>query len=74
MRSVRRTGGGASVSRPAAIGIGAAAGGRGDSLMDRRAFIGSLALGTLVVPRVTPAQPARKVYRIGTLGLGTTSD
>ena len=42
--------------------------------MNRRAFIGSLALGTLVVPRVTPAQPARKVYRIGTLGLGTTSD
>jgi putative ABC transport system substrate-binding protein len=35
--------------------------------MDRRAFIGGLALGTLVVPRVTRAQPARKVYRIGIL-------
>jgi putative ABC transport system substrate-binding protein len=42
--------------------------------MDRRAFIGSLALGTLAVPRVTPAQPARKVYRIGILRLGVTSD
>jgi putative ABC transport system substrate-binding protein len=43
--------------------------------MDRRAFIGGLALGTLVVPRVTRAQPARKVYRIGILGnSGTTSD
>jgi putative ABC transport system substrate-binding protein len=35
--------------------------------MDRRAFIGSLALGTLAVPRAVPAQPARKVYRIGIL-------
>ena len=42
--------------------------------MDRRAFIGGLALGILVVPAVTAAQPARKVYRIGILGLGTTSD
>ena len=36
--------------------------------MDRRAFLGSLALGILGVPRVAPAQPARKVYRIGILG------
>jgi putative ABC transport system substrate-binding protein len=35
--------------------------------MDRRAFIGSLALGTLAVPRVALGQPARKVYRIGIL-------
>jgi len=35
--------------------------------MDRRAFIGGVALGTLAVPRATPAQPARKVYRIGLL-------
>jgi putative ABC transport system substrate-binding protein len=35
--------------------------------MDRRAFIGSLALGTLAVPRVASAQPARKVARIGIL-------
>ena len=35
--------------------------------MDRRGFIASLALGTLAVPRVAPAQPARKVYRIGIL-------
>jgi len=43
--------------------------------MDRRAFIGSLALGTLAVPRAARAQPARKVYRIGILGSSaTTSD
>jgi putative ABC transport system substrate-binding protein len=35
--------------------------------MDRRAFIGSLGLGSLAVPRAVPAQPARKVYRIGIL-------
>ena len=43
--------------------------------MHRRAFVGSLALGTLVVPRVARAQPARKVYRIGILrSTGMTSD
>jgi putative ABC transport system substrate-binding protein len=44
--------------------------------MDRRAFIGSLVLGTtLGVPDVTRAQPARKVYRIGILSSsGTTSE
>jgi len=36
--------------------------------MDRRAFLGGLALGILGVPRVAPAQPARKPYRIGVLG------
>src|SRR5262245_32969916 len=36
-------------------------------LMDRRAFIGGLALGALARPRVALAQPARKVYRIGIL-------
>jgi len=35
--------------------------------MDRRAFIGSLALVTVALPRTAPAQPARKVYRIGIL-------
>src|SRR5712691_9481809 len=43
-------------------------------MMDRRAFIGSLALGSLAVPRAARAQPARKVYRIGILGLGMTAD
>ncbi len=43
--------------------------------MDRRRFIGKLALGTLVVPRLAPAQPERKVYRIGVLNhITTTSD
>ena len=43
-------------------------------MMDRRAFIGSLALGPLAVPRATAAQPARKVARIGILGLAVTAD
>ena len=42
--------------------------------MDRRAFIGSLAIGILAVPRAAHAQSGRKVYRIGILGLGRTSD
>src|SRR5712692_11015454 len=44
-------------------------------MMDRRAFIGSLAFGTLAVPRAARAQPAWKVYRIGILGsIATTSE
>ena len=42
--------------------------------MDRRVLIGILALGTLAVPRVTPAQSARKVYRLGILTLRATSE
>ena len=43
--------------------------------MDRRAFIGRLALGILAMPHTAPAQPARKVARIGILGVsGMTSD
>ena len=42
--------------------------------MDRRAFIGRLALGTLAVPRAARGQPARKGARIGILGLSDTSD
>jgi putative ABC transport system substrate-binding protein len=43
--------------------------------MDRRAFIGGLVLGTLAAPHAAPAQPARRVYRIGILGSSTkTSD
>ena len=41
----------------------------------RRAFIGNLALATLAVPRVTSAQPLRKIARIGILGFAAmTSD
>jgi putative ABC transport system substrate-binding protein len=36
--------------------------------MDRRAFIGSLALGALGVPPAASAQPARKIAWIGLLG------
>src|SRR2546428_3564226 len=43
--------------------------------MDRRAFIGSLALGTLAAPHVARAQSARKVHRIGILSsTSATSD
>ncbi len=42
--------------------------------MDRRAFIGGLAVATLARPCAARAQLARKVYRIGILGSGTTSD
>ena len=49
-------------------------GGARESLMDRRVFIGSLALGTLAAPGATPAQPTRKPSRIGILGLRATSD
>src|SRR5262245_44720926 len=56
------------MSRPANSGIAPPANGGRERLMDRRAFLGSLALGILGVPRVAPAQPARKVYRIGILG------
>jgi putative ABC transport system substrate-binding protein len=41
--------------------------------MDRRTFIGSLALATLMGPRVVPAQPVRKAHRIGFLA-GTSRD
>ena len=42
--------------------------------MNRRVFIGSLALGVVGVPCVSPAQSGRKVYRIGILSLRPTSD
>jgi putative tryptophan/tyrosine transport system substrate-binding protein len=42
--------------------------------MDRRFFIGSLVLGAFVVPGVARAQPARKIHRIGLLGIQPTSE
>jgi len=42
--------------------------------MDRRKFTARLALVTLALGGAVSAQPVRKVYRIGILGLGTTSD
>ncbi len=41
--------------------------------MDRRAFIGGLALGTLAALHVARAQPPRKVYRIGILSSRSTT-
>ena len=42
-------------------------------MMKRRAVIASLALGPLWVARAARPQPARKVYRIGMLGVGSTT-
>jgi len=42
--------------------------------MDRRAFTCAIVAGTLVIGGAVRGQPARKVYRLGVLGLGTTSD
>ena len=42
-------------------------------MIDRRAFIGSLAVGILAMPQAATAQSARKVYRIGILSVGATS-
>ena len=41
--------------------------GRRDSVIDRRAFIESLALGAFAGARAAAVQPAAKVYRIGYL-------
>jgi putative tryptophan/tyrosine transport system substrate-binding protein len=42
--------------------------------MDRREFVALVALAALAVSNAVSAQPVRKVYRIGILGLGTTTD
>ena len=42
--------------------------------MNRRAFVGGLALGALAGPRSGFAQPARKAARIGMLGLAATAE
>ena len=43
--------------------------------MDRRHFIGGVAIGVLAGSRAARTQPAHKVYRIGILGtVGTTTD
>jgi ABC-type uncharacterized transport system substrate-binding protein len=41
--------------------------------MNRRAFMGSVILGALAAPPAARAQPARRVYRIGILGLSPTT-
>ena len=48
---------------------GAGAGGRGDPMMDRRAFIAG-AVGLLAAPLAAEAQQAGKVYRVGFLRAG----
>ncbi len=42
--------------------------------MDRRTFAARLVMAAVVASAVAKAQPVRRVYRIGVLGLGTTSD
>ena len=39
-------------------------------LVDRRAFIGTLAGGLLAAPLAVEAQPAGKVYRVGYVWIG----
>jgi putative ABC transport system substrate-binding protein len=41
---------------------------------DRRAFIGTLAGGLLVVPLAAESQPARRLWRIGFLGDGSQTE
>ena len=43
-------------------------------MMDRRAFLGTLAGGLLAAPLVAEAQPAGKVPRVGYLIAGSHSD
>jgi ABC-type uncharacterized transport system substrate-binding protein len=44
------------------------------AMMDRRTFLGGTGAVFLAAPRTTLAQSARKIYRIGILGLPETSD
>ena len=46
---------------------------RGDSLMDRRTFIGGIACNLVIAPATALAQPAGKVYRIGYLSIASAS-
>ena len=43
-------------------------------MIERRVFVGGLALGALAAPRLSHAQPARRLYRIGVLSLRPTSE
>ena len=60
--------------RPDDPAIAPAAGGSGDRVMDRRAFIAGIAVGLLAAPLAAEAQPAAKVARIGFLGRDVRSD
>ena len=51
--------------------IAAAARGRGDSVMDRRTFLASVAGGALALPLGARAQPQGKVWRVGFLYFGS---
>lgn len=55
------------MARPSVTSVGADAAAGYDPLMDRRAFMGTVAVGALLVPNVTPGQPAQRIYRIGIL-------
>jgi aspartate aminotransferase-like enzyme len=51
-----------------AASLAAAAGGSGDPVIDRRAFLSRVAVGILALPLASEAQQATKVWRIGHLG------
>src|SRR5439155_18727745 len=48
--------------------------GRGDSVMDRRAFLATVAGGMLVVPFAAVAQQRPKLYRVGILSSDVAQD
>src|SRR5713101_8110357 len=54
--------------------VGAGAGGPGDRVMERRAFIATLAGGLLAAPLAAGAQPGAKVPRIGFLAVVSRSE
>ncbi len=43
-------------------------------MITRRTFLGTVSISLLAAPASARAQPARKVYRIGILSVGTTTD
>ena len=50
--------------------VAAASGGRGDPVVDRRTFIGTLTIGLLAAPLAAEAQKSEKMVRVGILGIG----
>src|SRR5262245_34905027 len=59
--------------RPDDPGVALAAGGPGDRVMDRRAFLGTLAGSMLAAPLAAKAQQPGKVPRVGVLANGSAA-
>src|SRR5207245_8811687 len=54
--------------------VAASAGGPGHRVMNRRTFLGGLAVGTLAAPIIAVAQQAGKSYRLGVLAPAAPPD